>query len=147
MPSPASQSHVTVAWEQVVEQVERRHPNIAPFLAAGTLLGIEENRISIGYPKTASIALARTQKEETRRLVTDICTELAGQPVSVHVLELPDGEPAPPSLAQLRAAKKQSEKDSLLAQARSHPLVKHTLEIFGGDLVEVRPTSPQEETR
>ncbi len=141
------QSHVALAWEQVVGQVERRHPNIAPFLAAGTLLGIEGNRISIGYPKTASIALTRIQKEETRRLVTDICTELAGQLVSVHVLELPDGEPAPPSLAQLRAAKKQSEKDSLLAQARSHPLVKHTLEIFGGDLIEVRPTSPQEETR
>jgi DNA polymerase III subunit gamma/tau len=138
---------VAIAWERVVEQVERRHPNIAPFLAAGTLLGIEGNRISIGYPKTASIALARIQREETLKLVTGICTELVGQFVSVRVLELPESEPAPPSLAQLRAAKKQSEKDSLLAQARSHPLVKHTLEIFGGDLVEVRQTSPQEEAR
>ena len=138
---------VILVWEQIVEQVERRHPSIGPFLAAGTLLAIEGNQATIGYPKTASIALARIQKEETLQIVSGICAELAGQPVRLRVIELMDGQTAPPSLVQLRAAKKQSHAQSLLEQARSHPLVKQALDIFGGDVIEVRQTSPQEETR
>ncbi|MGH7230071.1 MAG: hypothetical protein ACREJU_01765, partial [Nitrospiraceae bacterium] len=143
---PAGPSDVALAWEQVVEEIERRHPNIGPFLAMGTLLAIEGRQVTIGYPRTASIAFARIQKDETLQLVTSVCSELAGESVRLRVTELTDGQPAPPSLAQLRASKKQSQQRSLLEQARSHPFVKQALEIFGGEVVEVRPTSPQEET-
>lgn len=101
----------------------------------------------VGYPKTASIALTRIQKEETLTVVTKLCAELAGRPVRLRAVELMDGQAAPPSLAQVRAAKKQSQTHSLLEQTRSHPLVKQTLAIFGGEVVEVRQTSSQEETR
>ncbi|HJU05627.1 MAG TPA: hypothetical protein VJ692_10795, partial [Nitrospiraceae bacterium] len=138
---------VTLVWEQVVDRVERRHPSIGAFLATGTLLTIEGNQVTVGYPKTASIALTRIQKEETLQMVSGICTELAGRSVRLRVVELIEGQTAPPSLVQLRAAKKQSHKQSQLDQARSHPLVKQALEIFGGDVIEVRQTAPQEETR
>ncbi|MES4784530.1 MAG: hypothetical protein C4294_00375, partial [Nitrospiraceae bacterium] len=146
-PSPIHSAELNLSWEQVVERIESLHPNVGPFLAMGTLMSIEGNQITIGYSRTASTALDRIQKKETLQLVTGICTELAGQPVRLHVIELQDEQTAVPSLAQLRAAKEQRHKHTLLERARSHPFVKQTLEVFGADVVEVRPTPPQEEIR
>ena len=138
---------VALPWEAVVEELERRHPNIGPFLARGTVVGIEGNHVTVGYPKSASVALARIQKEDTLQLVNGVCSELAGQPVRLRIVELADGQEAPPNLTQVRAAKIRSAKELLLEQTRAHPFVKHALELFGGEVVEVRPISPQEEAR
>jgi len=133
-------------WEQVLERVASVHPNIAPFLEMGTLVGVEGNLVTIGYPKSASVALARIQNEESIRVVADLCAELAGQTVRLRVMELGDGQPAGPNQAQLRAAKERDRTRALLEQARSHPLVKRTLDIFGVEVVEVRQVAPQKET-
>jgi len=134
-------------WEQVLERVASVHPNIAPFLEMGTLVGVEGNQVTIGYPKSASVALARIQNEENIRVVTDLCAELAGQAVRLRVMELGDGQPAGPSPAQIRAARERDQKQVLLEQTRSHPLVKRTLDIFGVEVVEVRQVAPQKEAR
>lgn len=149
-PGPAASSHdptppVHLNWEQVLERVESLSPNIAPFLAVGTLVATEGNQVTIGYPKTASVALARVQNEETLRLVAEICAELAGRPVRLRATELPDGQASIPSMAQSRASKERDRKQALLAQTRSHPFVKQALAIFGGDLVEVRDAAQKEE--
>ena len=134
-------------WEQVLERVASVHPNIAPFLEMGTLVGVEGNQVTIGYPKSASVALARIQNEENIRVVTDLCAELAGQAVRLRVMELGDGQPAGPSPAQIRAAREEDQKQVLLEQTRAYPLVKRTLDIFGVEVVEVRQVAPQKEVR
>lgn len=126
--------------------MESRHPNIAPFLAQGTLAGIEGNQITLGYPKTASIALNRMMKDETRTVIEGICSELAGRPVRLRVIELTDERTAGPSMAQSRAMKERDQKQALMERTRAHPLVKQALEVFGGELVEVRQVAPQKET-
>jgi len=138
---------VRLNWEQILERVASVHPNIGPFLEMGTLVTIEGNLLTIGYPKTASVALTRIQNDENLRLVTDICAELAGRPVRLRVIELADGRTTGLSLAQIRAAKERDQKQALLERTRSHPLVKQTLDVFGGELVEVRQVSPQKEVR
>ncbi|MEK6525631.1 MAG: DNA polymerase III subunit gamma/tau [Nitrospirota bacterium] len=143
----AADPPVRLNWEQILERVASVHPNIGPFLEMGTLVTIEGNLLTIGYPKTASVALARIQNDENLRLVTDICAELAGRPVRLRVIELADGRTTGLSLAQIRAAKERDQKQALLERTRSHPLVKQTLDVFGGELVEVRQVSPQKEVR
>lgn len=138
---------VQLNWEQVLERVESLSPNIAPFLAMGTLVATEGNQVTIGYPKTASVALARIQNDETLRLVAEICAELAGRPVRLRVTELPDGQATIPNMAQSRASKERDQKQALLAQTRSHPFVKQALAILGGELVEVREAAPKKEAR
>lgn len=145
--SSTHQAEPSFLWEQVVERIEHLHPNIGPFLAMGTLLGMEEDQITIGYPTTASVALDRIQKKETLQLVTDTCAQLTGRPVRLRLIEFQDEQTAGPNLAQLRAAKEQYHKHTLLERARSHPLVKQALEVFGADVVEVRPVPPEEEIR
>ncbi|MBI5411206.1 MAG: DNA polymerase III subunit gamma/tau [Nitrospirae bacterium] len=137
---------IQLHWEALLERVESRHPNIAPYLAQGTLAGIEGNQITLGYPKTASIALSRMMKDETRTVIEGICSELAGRPVRLRVVELTDERTAGPSMAQSRAMKERDQKQALMERTRAHPLVKQALEVFGGELVEVRQVAPQKET-
>jgi DNA polymerase III subunit gamma/tau len=136
----------TLSWEKVVEQVEQQHPNIGPFLARATFMGIENSEVTIGYAPTASVALARVQRDEAIQIVSGICTQLVAQPMRLRVVELNDGQRSGQSVAELRAVKERDHKHQLLERSRSHPLVKQTLAIFGGDVVDVRQTAPREET-
>lgn len=139
-------SPLQLDWEQVLERVETAQPSIAPFLAMGTLLETTGTRLTLGYPKTATVALARIQNEETLRRLEQICAEIAGRPVRLHVTELADGQPASRSMAQARAEKERDKQQALLKKTQSHPFVKQALELFGGELVAVRETVPQKET-
>jgi DNA polymerase III, subunit gamma and tau len=136
----------TLSWEKVVERVEQQHPNIGPFLARATFIGVENSDVTIGYAPTASVALARVQREEAIQIVSEICTQLVGQPMRLRVVELNEGQRSGQSVAELRAVKERDQKHQLLERSRSHPLVKQTLAIFGGDVVDVRQTAPREET-
>jgi DNA polymerase-3 subunit gamma/tau len=144
--TPAKPAPVALQWETLVERVETVHQSLAPFLAQGTLLSIEGVHVTIGFPKTASVALSRMQNEGSLRQLTDLCTELTGQPVRLRMVELADGQSVGPNMAQIRAAKEREQKQALLEGTRSHPLVKQALEVFGGDLVDVRRVSPRKET-
>jgi DNA polymerase-3 subunit gamma/tau len=143
---PGAPTKQALPWEKVVERVEQQHPSIGPFLAMATFMGVENTQVTIGYPITASVALARLQKEEAQQVVGGICTQFAGQPMQLRVVELHEGQRTGPSVAEGRAIKERNHKHQLLEQSRSHPLVKQTLAIFGGDVVEVRQTAPREET-
>ena len=146
-PPPAEDPPVRLDWEQILERVATAHPNIAPFLEMGSLVAIEGNLVTIGYPHTASIALARIQNEENLRLVTGVCAGLAGHPVRLRVIPLADGQGTGRSLAQIRAAKERDQKEALLERTRSHPSVKQTLDFFGAELAEVRQASSEKEAR
>jgi DNA polymerase-3 subunit gamma/tau len=54
-------------------------------------------------------------------------------------------EAAGPSMAEMRAARERDQKDALLERTRAHPLVKQTLEVFGGQVVTVRERTPEKE--
>ncbi len=86
-------------------------------------------------------------KGDTRTVIEGICSELAGQPVRLRVVELADQQIAGPSMAQARATKERDQKQALMEQTRAHPLVKQALEVFGGELAEVRRVAPQKETQ
>ncbi len=132
-------------WEHILERVSTSLPNVAPFLAMGTLVSVEGSQATLGYPKAASVAFTRMTNHENLRMVSDICTDLAGYPVRLRVIELPDGQSATPSLAALRAVREQSQQQALLERARANPLVKHTLELFGGEVAAVRQAPVEKE--
>lgn len=126
--------------------MEHLHPNIAAFLVQGTVIGIEQNLVRIGYPKQASVARGMIEKEEHLRLVSEVCTATAGRPMRVRIVELEDSEAPAATMAEIRAARERDRKQALLEQTRTHPVVKQALEIFGGELVEVRQTASRKET-
>ncbi len=149
-PAPASGAPpagppIQLNWEQLLERIENEHPSIAPFLAQGTLVSTDHESVTMGYQK-ASNAFARINTEATRNLVAGLCSELAGRKVRVSVIEMAEGQPTAPSMAQTRLVKEREQKQALLERTKTHPLVKQALATFGGELVDVRQVTPQKET-
>jgi DNA polymerase-3 subunit gamma/tau len=142
----AAEPPVALKWEQVVERVTGEHPNIGAFLEQGTLMGIEGGEVTLGYPKNAALAFGRMQKEDSQRVVKRICEEMAGRPVRLRIVELAEGQQTPPTAAEVRAAKERDQKRALLDQARSHPVVKQALAVFGAELTEVRRAPARKES-
>ena len=128
-----------------MERIEQQHPNIAPFLAMGRMTSVEGDRFLVAYPPTASVAVTRIQTDDAQRAVADASVALLGRPMRLQVIELSSAQSAGPTVAQLRADKERAQKQTLLQQTKSHPLVKQAVDVFGGDVVEVR--SPREEDK
>ncbi len=145
-PAPAGEP-LRLDWDQCVKRVTEMHPSIAPFLEMGHCVGIDGQEITLGYATTASVARARMEKADNLQAVREVCEEVAGRPVRLRIVELTEGVPVVPSMAQVRAAREQDAKLVLFEQTRSHPFIKHTLELFGGDVVDVRRLVPEREAR
>lgn len=143
--SPPVGAAPTLDWQAFVERAAASHPNISPFLEAGTLLQIDADHIQIGYPKNASLSASRIQKPENRRILSRLCEEMIGRPMRITVVEIsPDHTPRP-TIGQTRAAQKEHQERHLFDQAQAHPLVQETLNRFGGEIVDVRQVSMNKE--
>ncbi len=159
-PAPSAPVIVSVPplqldWEQFQEEVASVHPGIASFLERGRFVGIEGDRIIIGFAKGETVARSFIEREDNLRVITELCQRLSGQPARLHVVELGDGDQPGPTMAEMRAAKERERRQTLFEHVRARPLVKQALEMFGGDLIEVRQTaalvthrsSPSQEAR
>jgi DNA polymerase-3 subunit gamma/tau len=144
-PTAEERAAAIASWERIVEQMESRHPNIAPFLAMGRVAAVEEHRLVVAYPLTASVAAARLQKEDAIKAVADACLDVLGRRLRLHIDQTVSAETSGPSLAQQRAEKERAQKQTLLEHTRAHPLVRQATELFGGQVVDVRPAPSGEE--
>ena len=128
-----------------MDRLIEHHPNIGSFVELGTLVNTEPDQVVIGYQKNASVARWRTDKPENRTIIAKVCEDVAGRPVKVRVIELKDSQKIGPTIGQLRAQREGKQEESLLNEARAHPLVKQALELFGGDIVSARRVPSKEE--
>jgi DNA polymerase III subunit gamma/tau len=135
----------TLNWEEFQEAVAAAHPNIAPFLEMGRLVGIEGNQVTIGFAKQATVARGMLEKPDNLIVLTSLCERLSNQKVRLRVVELTETDPPGKTMAQLRAAKEHGQRLVMFEQARTHPVVKEALEIFGAELADVRQVSNQKE--
>ncbi|HWG96866.1 MAG TPA: DNA polymerase III subunit gamma/tau [Nitrospira sp.] len=144
VPSLAVDPQPTLHWELVQEEVAVSFPNIAPFLEAGRLVGMEDGIVTIGFAKQATVARARLEKEENLLVLSKLCERQLGYPIRVRITELTETHPPGPTMAQVRAAKEQEQRLVLFERAKANPTVKQALEIFGVELAEVRTITQQE---
>ena len=144
----ASAAAVEVNWEQFQEAVSTNHPNIAPFLEMGRLVKIEGGLITLGFPKQATTARSMLEKEDNLQALAALGESLYGCAVRIRIVEVAEQDPgAAPTMKQIRVAKEQEQRLILTQQAKAHPLVKQALEMFGGELAEVRTTAPAQEVQ
>lgn len=122
-------------WQRVVESVVRDHPNVGSFLVMGTLVKIEGQQVIVGFPKKASVACSRIQKEETRTLIAEVCQKVVGATIHMRVVELAEDPGEGGTMKQMRVQRQQQDDETLLQEARAHPLVKRAMDLFGGEVV------------
>ncbi|MCA9473343.1 MAG: DNA polymerase III subunit gamma/tau [Nitrospirales bacterium] len=142
--SPTSEKS-SVDWGKVMDRLMEDHPNIGTFVEMGTLVQVDPEQVVIGYPKHASVARWRTDKPENRALVAKVCQQVAGHAINVRVVELESSQATAMTIGQTRAQEQNKEDQSLIDEARTNPIVKQTLEMFGGEVVSARRLSPKEE--
>ena len=131
------------AWQRVVEAVIQKYPNIGTFLEMGALVKIEGNQVIVGFPKTASVACSRIQKDENRALITRVCQDVTGVAIRLRVVELTE-EPGP-TIKQMRTKQRERDDEALLEQARTNPMVKQAMELFGGEVVKASRLTEKKE--
>ncbi|NOT97023.1 MAG: DNA polymerase III subunit gamma/tau [Nitrospira sp.] len=136
---------VTLNWEQVQEEVANVSSRIAAFLERGRFVGIDGHVVTIGFAKQATGARGMIENADNMAVLTSICERLSGQTVRVRIVELTESDPPGQTMAQLRAMKEKEQKQVIFEQAKAHPVVKQALEMFGAELVEVRPVVSQKE--
>lgn len=147
-PSTVSTNAVDVNWEEFQEAVAADHSNIAPFLEMGQLIGIEGALVTLGFAKQATVARAMLEKEDNLRALAALGERLYGCALRIRFVEVTEQESgAAPTMKQIRVAKEQEQRLALTQQAKAHPLVKQALEMFGGELAEVRTTAPVQEVQ
>jgi DNA polymerase-3 subunit gamma/tau len=148
MPPPAKvlPASVDMNWEEFQAAVATNHSNIAPFLEMGRLVGIEGALITLGFAKQATVARAMLEKEDNLRALAALGERLYGCALRIRFVEVTEQEPGTaPTMKQIRVAKEREQRLILTQQAQAHPLVKQALEMFGGELAEVRSTTPVQE--
>ena len=125
----------------------KNFPNIGTFLEMSMLVKVEGNQVIIGFPKTASVACSRIQKEENRLLISRVCQDVVGAAVQLRVVELAESQENGLTMKQARVQKKTQDEKSLLEEARANPLVKQTMELFGGEVIKASRMVEKKETQ
>ena len=147
-PLATGSSGAEIKWEEFQEAVSAQHPNIAPFLEMGRVTKIEGGLVTLGFTKQATVARSMLEKEDNLQALAALGERLYGSALRVRIIEVAEQDPgAAPTMKQLRVAKEQEQRVILTQQAKAHPLVKQALEMFGGELAEVRTTTPAQEVQ
>ena len=123
-------------WAGLVEFVKNRHkPRISSLLEQSSLLLLELPRLRIGMPgRFFSLA-----DGEMRQNIQDLAAEYFAAAVKVEVEKVGNGDKAPLSLHAERAQQESDRQKKLRENAVDHPAVKSALNIFGGEIEDVKP--------
>ena len=146
-PQTDNRTAVTLNWEQVQEEVANVSSRIAAFLERGRFVGVDGHVVTIGFAKQEMAARGMIENPDNIATLTALCERLSGETVRLRIVELTESDPPGPTMANLRAAKEKEQRLVLFEQARTHPVVKQALEMFGAELAEVRQILSQKEVQ
>ncbi len=136
--SPAAQAAGRGSWQGLVEHVRSSRPMIASLLEHGSLLALDLPRLEIGF-SAGSFHLEHIRDQETQAALGDLAERYFGQPVQIRIVTAEGSAAIPPSLLQKRKAEESDRQRRLREDALAHPMVEAVREIFGGEVVEIRP--------
>ena len=124
-------------WVAVVGRVYQERPNVGAYLDETTLVGVEGDMVTIGYPPSAGAAMRMILQEEYQRILLEACRSVSGRPLRLRVVTLAGGA-ASPTAAQLRREREAELERRLRDEALANPLVQEALSVFAGEVKEVR---------
>jgi DNA polymerase-3 subunit gamma/tau len=137
---PGKQGGDRPQWEELVRHVRQVRPRIGTMLEHGRLIRFEPPELELGFA-AGSFHLEQMKDAETRTVFQELANEFCKQPISLKIVAVNgDQEGAiPPSLIEERQSRATDRRQKLEEEARSHPMVRAVGEIFGGEIVEIRP--------
>ena len=124
------------SWAGLVEFVrDRRRPRISALLEQSSLLPAEFPRLLIGMP-ARYYSLADSEMKES---IEGLAAEYYAAEVRVEFKLVDDKVQAPPSLHEERIQMETDRQKKLRENAAEHPMIKTALQIFDGQIEEIKP--------
>jgi DNA polymerase-3 subunit gamma/tau len=114
---------------QMMDVLKKDHPSLAAGLANSRLQYVNDQHIGItvtGSPFTVN----RIKSQKCMDILQNVCCNLLGKSVTIDIMVSYSAE------TEYKSKRKQNTRSS--KKAISHPLVADTLEIFGGNVVDVK---------
>lgn len=129
------------SWEGFVAFVKAKKPRISAELEHGRPVEIKPTRIAVGFPVNSHF-LKSLKDSETLDVLRVLAKQYFNADPAIDLVPLPpDTEQVPPSLAEKKTLEDADNLRRLREQAQSDPLVVAALEIFGGEISDIKPTS------
>ena len=124
------------SWAGLVEFVRaHRRPRISALLEQSSLLKLELPRLQIGM-SARYFGLADGEMKES---IEALAAEYYAAEVRVDFKKVDAEAQAPPSLHEERVQLESDRKKKLRENAAEHPMVKTAIDIFGGQIEEIKP--------
>ena len=125
-------------WPGLVDFVTSKRRPLASILEQVRPVSISSDRIEIGVVKDSFVD--GQIDSETRTNLETLASEYFGAKVSLKTVYVESSaDAAPPSLADQRQAQENDRQKRLRDDALEHPMVKTALDIFDGEVEEVKP--------
>ena len=125
-------------WQGLVDHVKGRRPLLASLLERGSLVALQLPLLDIGFPAN-SFLLEQVRDPEAMAALQELAKEFFGEPVTIRVTPLDGPQKAAPSLLEEQQAQESDRKKRLREDALAHPMVKAALNVFAGEVKEVKP--------
>jgi len=138
--SPGLDREAAEAWNDFIRFAKKKKPPLASLLEHGHPLVLNGESLEIGYPEK-SFYLERMQETDNRELTETLCREYYKKPIRVRITGLESRflNPGNSDDRKAESGKKNSTRD-MQENTLNHPLVREAINIFGGRVVEIKPT-------
>jgi len=126
--APATENPASL-WKALLDGIAREHPALGGALANAKLLEVTAAQVVLEVPGSL-FNINRLKKKDNSVRLEKICSEFLGRPVTVVIQADVAGQQANNDQRKLDNKHKQD--------VLSHPLIEDAIEIFEGEVVEVR---------
>ncbi len=127
-----NEKDLSALWPQLLEVIAREHPPLGGALASAKLLEVTAETVTLEVPGN-QFNINRLRKRENSARLEKTCSDFFQRPVTVVMKADMAGRKKNDSKKKLDNKRKQD--------VLSHPLIEDAIEIFKGEVVEVRSLS------
>jgi DNA polymerase-3 subunit gamma/tau len=117
------------SWQRLLQKLSGRDPALKAVLGTGDLLRVDETVVEIEL-RGAAFSLDRVRRKESIALIEAVCSDYFGGPRKL-VLKVTEQ-------ARDNEREKQREAARLKHEALHHPLVADAIEVFEGEVLDVK---------
>lgn len=119
------------SWEQVLNAVGGKRPNLRSYLEKGVVLNMTDRDITIGYEDTNSVVAELLNREENIAFIGSVVKELSGKEMRIKITKILNQQiqKEGSGSAGQQPEKKKSNTDQIVVEA---------LNILGGEIVDIR---------
>jgi DNA polymerase-3 subunit gamma/tau len=131
------------SWVAFVSFVKGKKPMLASFLEHGHPLKISASQLEIGF-LNGSFQLSRLRDPDAAAELQMLAQEFFRGETKVRLVSLTGEIVVPPSILEKKSLEDADRKQRMKEVATSHPMITAALEIFGGEVGDVKETDKGE---